>query len=187
MTLSIFLKYVGFSRKACLKFQKISVRSQNWCLTIPKLVPDNPKTGACWSQNWCLMISRHHFWDCSEIPNMMPDDWLYRWVQLVATGESDLSSSVHFQHVVLQKPSVGHPSLSGIIFGISEPIPEIMPDNRLAPFLGPPSNSFGMVRHQFWYRQAPVLVSSGTSFGIVRHQFWDLMLIFRIQKGVKTV
>ena len=86
---------------------------------------------------------------------MMPDDWLRN--PLVA---------------ILQKPSVGHHSSSGIIFVISEAIPEIMPDNSQAPF---------------WDRQAPVLGPSGTSFGIVRHQFLDLKLIFRVQKGAETV
>ena len=30
-----------FLRKVCFKLQKISVRSQKWCLTIPKMLPDN--------------------------------------------------------------------------------------------------------------------------------------------------
>ena len=120
------------------------MRSQNWCLTIPKLVPDDPKTGA-----W--QLSGPISGIVSEIPNMMPDNWLRN--PLV---------------VVPQKPSVGHHSSSGIIFGISEAIPEIVPDDCQAPFLGPSSTSFGIVRHQFWDRQAPVLWSSGTSFGISR-------------------
>ena len=49
--------------------------------------------------------------------------------------------------------------LSGIIFGISEPVPEMVPDNRQAPFLGPSGTNFGIVRHQFWDHQAPVLGS----------------------------
>ena len=42
--IGFFLKNVCFSRKA--HFKKISVRSQYWCLKIPKLVCDNPKNGA---------------------------------------------------------------------------------------------------------------------------------------------
>ena len=49
--------------------------------------------------------------------------------------------------------------LSGIIFGISETIPAMVPDDRQAPVLGPSGTSFGIVRHQFWDRQAPVLGS----------------------------
>ena len=36
-------------------------------------------------------------------------------------------------------------------------IPEMVPDDRQAPFLGLSGTSFGIVRHQFWDRQAPVL------------------------------
>ena len=57
---------------------------------------------------------------------------------------------------------------SGIIIGISEKIPEMVPDNCQAPFLGPSCTSFGIVRHQFWDSQAPVLGLSGTIFGISR-------------------
>ena len=70
---------------------------------------------------------------------MMPDNWMYRRVQM--------SCTLLFSH------------LSGTIFGISENIPETVPDNRQAPVLGPPGMSFGIVRHQFWDRQAPVLGS----------------------------
>ena len=58
--------------------------------------------------------------------------------------------------------------LSGIIFGISETIPEMVPDDCQAPVLGLSGTSFGIVRHQFWDCQAPVLGSSGTGFGISR-------------------
>ena len=78
------------------------MRSQNWCLTIPKLVPDDPKTGAWRSQNWCLTIVRHHFWDRFWDPKY--GAWRLAVQkstdQLVVTRESDLSSSVQFQHAV---------------------------------------------------------------------------------------
>ena len=35
----------------------------------------------------------------------------------------------------------------------------MVPDDPQAPFLKPSGNSFGIVRHQFWDRQAPVLGS----------------------------
>ena len=69
MILSVFLKTVCFWFKVRFKLQKISVRSKNWCLTIPKLVPDYPKNGAWRSQKWCLTIVRHHFWDFFWDPN----------------------------------------------------------------------------------------------------------------------
>ena len=117
--------------------------------------------------------------------------------QLVATRESDPSSSVQFQPaviclvVVLQKPSVGHHSSLGIIFGISEVIPEMVPDDREAPFLGQSGTSFEIVRHQFWDCQALVLGSSGTSFGISRlflgyknEPKWCNKGCFRVLKGL---
>ena len=67
----------------------------------------------------------------------MPENWLHRRVQMSCT--------------LLYSQS------SGIIFGISETIPEMVPDNCQAPFLGPSGTSFGIVRHQFWDHQAPVL------------------------------
>ena len=90
--------------------------------------------------------------------------------QLVVTRESDPSSSVQFQHAVswnrptkaLSQP----PLVVIIIFGISEAIPEMVPDDHQAPFLRPSGTSFGIVRHRFWDCQAPVLGSSGNSFGI---------------------
>ena len=94
-------------------------------MTIPKLVSDGPKKGA-WRFSGTISGI------VSEIPNMMPDDWLRNLLV-----------------VVLQKPSVGHHSSSGIIFGISEVIPEMVPDNRPAPFLGPSVTRFGIVRLQF--------------------------------------
>ena len=56
--------------------KKKRARSQNWCLTIPKLVPDGPRNGAWRSSGTISGI-------VSEIPNMRPDDWLYRRVQTV--------------------------------------------------------------------------------------------------------
>ena len=43
-------------------------------------------------------------------------------------------------------------------------IPEMVPDNCQAPFLGPSGTSFGIVRHQFWDSQAPVLGSHAYFF-----------------------
>ena len=60
--------------------------------------------------------------------------------------------------------SAGHWS-SGIIIGISEKIPELVPDNCQAPVLGPSGISFGIVRHQFWDCQAPVLGSRAYFWG----------------------
>ena len=159
------------------------MRSQNWCLTIPKLVPDYPKTGAWLSQNWCLTIVRHHFWDSFWDPKY--DAWQLAVQkstdELVATRESDLSSSEAncmlklYWTAQIQFPS-GHQLIctllysqsSGIIFGISETIPEMVPDNRQAPFLGPSGTSFGIVRHQFWDRQAPILGSHAYVWGAKR-------------------
>ena len=129
---------------------KISVRSQNWCLTIPKLVPDYPKTGAWLSQNWCLTIVRHHFWDIFWDPkyNAWQPAVQTSTDQLVVTRESDPSISVQFQHASFWTAQILFPSghqlictllysqLSGIIFGVSENIPEMVPDNCQAPVLG---------------------------------------------------
>ena len=84
-------------------------------------MPDGSKNGACQSSG---TISGIIF----EIPNMMPDDWLRN--PLV---------------VVLRKPSVGHHSMSGIIFGISEAITEMVPDNCQTPVLGLSGTSFGIL------------------------------------------
>ena len=93
--------------------------SPNWCLTIPKLMPDNDNDDEWWpTEGFCR-----------------------------TTTSGFLSQS------------------SGIIFGISETIPEMVPVDRKAPFLGPVVTSFGIVRHQFWDRQAPVL-GSHTFFGV---------------------
>ena len=163
------------------------MRSQNWCLTIPKLVPDDPKTGAWSSQKWCLTIVRHHFWDHFWDPKY--GAWRLAVQkstdQLVATQESDLSSLVQFQHAVsFWTAQIRFPSnhqLSVLFCTVS----------CGASYLGSQKLSQKwcrtIVRHQFWDHQAPVLGSPGTSFGIVRHQFWDLALIFRVQKGAKTV
>ena len=177
-----FLENGCFSHKACFKLQKISVRSQNWCLTIPKLVPYDPKIGAWRSQKWCLTIVRHHFfwdpkYDAWQLAVQMSTD------HLVATQESDPSSSVQFQHAV------------AVAAGSCPTKAHRRPPLIVRHHIWDPRNgawrlsgvNFGTVRHQFWDRQAPVLGLSGTSFGIFRHQFWDLTLIFRVQKGAKTV
>ena len=135
------VKHVLNSKKKAWDPKSGAWRSQNWCLMIPKLVPDGPKNGA-----WQLSGTISGIF--SEIPNIIPDNWLYRRVQLICT--------------------LLYSQLSGIIFGISENIPEMVPDNRQAPVLGPSRTSFGIVRHQFSVHQAPVLGSSGTSFGISR-------------------
>ena len=36
-----FGQNVCFLQKVCFKLQKISVRSETWCITIPKMLPDN--------------------------------------------------------------------------------------------------------------------------------------------------
>ena len=142
---------------------------------------DNPKTGAwrsqtgAWqSQKWCLTIIRHHFWDPFSDPEY--DAWgldVHKSTdQLVATWESGLSSSVQFQHAVSFWTAqirflsyhqlictLLYSQLSGIIFGISEAILEIVPDKHQAPVLGPSGTSFRIVKHQFWDCQAPVLGS----------------------------
>ena len=46
----------------------------------------------------------------------------------------------------------------------------MVPDNRQAPFLRPSDTSFGIVRHQFWDRQAPVLGSHAIFKGTKRSQ-----------------
>ena len=49
-------------------------------------------------------------------------------------------------------------------------MPEMVPDNHQAPVLGPSGTSFGIVRHQFWDRQAPVLGSHAYFYGTKRSQ-----------------
>ena len=75
---------------------------------------------------------------------------------------------------------------SGIIFGISETIPEMVPDNRQAPFLGQSGTSFGIVRHQFWDCQAPVL-GSHIFLGYKKEpKLWNEGC-FRVFKGVSEL
>ena len=123
---------------------KISVRSQNWCLTIPKLVPDNPKTDAWRSQKCCLTTIGHHFWD--HFWDLKYDAW--RWVVAnwgLLKNEYQQTPQPVVRHHILDlrnDPRNGAWRLSGTIFVT--------------------------VSHQFWDCQAPVLGSSGTSFGISR-------------------
>ena len=87
MVLSVLLKMCVCLRKVCFKFPKIRVRSQKWCLTILKMLPDNklsitPTHSYCQatflglflrSQKLCLTINcplfllmaivRQYFWN----------------------------------------------------------------------------------------------------------------------------
>ena len=117
----------------------------NSVLTIPKLVPDNPKTGAWRSQEWCLTIVRHHFWDRFWDPKY--DAWRLA-VQMSC-----------------QASYLGYQKLSQKWFLT---IVRHQFWDRQASVLGLAGTSFGTVRHQFWDCQAPVLGSSSTSFGISR-------------------
>ena len=80
---------------------------------------------------------------------------------------SDMQSGIKHREITkgCLSRALLYSQLSGIIFGISENIPEMEPDDRQAPFLGP---------------SGTILGSSGTSFGIIWHQFWDLTLFFGV-------
>ena len=82
-----FGQNVCYLRKVCFKLQKISVRSETWCVTIPKMLPDN-ELSIISTHNYCqttflglflrshklcltkncplsvlTTIFRQHFWD----------------------------------------------------------------------------------------------------------------------------
>ena len=148
MTLSVLVITCVFLQKVNFKLQKISVRSQKLCLTIPKMLPDNKLSiistnSNCQatflgsflrSQKLCLTINypsslfktivRQHFWDIFQDPKN------YAWQDMSRVMGS---------------------SLSGTIFGI----PEIMPDNCQATYLGSSGIIFGMSRLFLGYKNKP--------------------------------
>ena len=145
---TVFLRYRFFEKHLFLTLSMFLTPKNK--REIPKLVPDDPKTGAWLSQNWCLTV-----------PKMVPDNhqapfwglFLRSQIWSLTTGciEED-SSSVLFCTASCQASYLGSQKISQ-------------------------KWCLTIVRHQFWDRQASILGSSGTSFGIVRHQFWDLTLI----------
>ena len=155
MALSVFLKNVCFSRKACYKLKKKH--------EIPKLVHDYPKTGAWRYKKWCLTIVRI----VSEIPNWMPNDWLYRWVQISWWPLENRIWAVQYSFNM---------QLAGIRPTKALSRPPLVVRHHIWDLRSDPRNgagrlsgtTFGTVRHQFWDHQASVLGSSGTSFGISR-------------------
>ena len=117
---------------------KISVRSQKLCLTIPKMLPDNRQASFLGSQKLCLTINckylyscpvRHNFWDLRRYPRNVA--WQWFWVEMMDS------------------------LLSGIIFGISETIPEMMPDDCQATFLGSSGIILGISRLFVGYKKKP--------------------------------
>ena len=127
-------------------------RSQNWCLTVLKLASDDRQAQFLGlhlrSQIWCLMMSggRLRAFVGRLLANCM--------LKLYWTAQIQFSSGHQLICTYL------YSQLSGIIFGISETISEMVPEYRQAPFLPTSCTSFGIVRHQFWDCQAPVLGSN---------------------------
>ena len=94
MALSVFLKNFCFYRKARFLLQKLSVRSQNWCLTIPADLYSSVQP-----------VVRHHIWDFRNYPR----NGAWR-----LSGTS--FGTVRYQFWDRQAPVLGS---SGISFGIS--------------------------------------------------------------------
>ena len=134
MMLSVLVKRCVFLRKVCFKLQKISVRSQKLCLTIPKMLPDNKLSiisthSNCQatflglflrSQKLCLTINcpssllttivRQHFWD------ILWDPKNYAW-QLAVQDMSRVDGQLIVRHNFWD-PRNDAWRLSGNIFGI---------------------------------------------------------------------
>ena len=159
MTLSVLGIPCVFLHKVHFKLQKISVRSQKLCLTIPKMLPDNKLS----------IISTHSNCQATFLGSFLRSQKLCLTINYPSSVLQtivrpkimpDYTKNVAWQWTVNQLYSQ---QLSGNISGISSEIPKIMPDrtwvelwavNCQAQFLGSQKWCLTIVRQHFWDRLA---------------------------------